>query len=1106
LKVLIGQSRESDSSIEKALKPSTSNDVCERWDGEKVMREETKDPLIKELIYSDGEWYDLKRAEEKGVLTGTHRPKIDDAENGVTKDSHPVPSLPPNLSLNLSNNSYWELYAAAIFGISLQLLVLTIAGLTSFHPHWKETYPTQPYDFWCLAGGTLLLTCGLITCSLTVEQSTSENYYNTNLRDKVHVLWLQRGTSHSGQPDDSYILEVKRRGIRTSSKVSRYPSTTWKALTLAATLATALGYIIQFVGLSGMHWPTQASQFAITLMMTGVRALIRRAPQNPTIHSTSKDHELDWLVTNFAPLTGAGNDRALAWRIMTGEGLGKFEDPDLLSDKDVAALTGGSITIPTDEKASTVPQVTIAAAPPREKITTLPKGEKWLAQRVLIKRQDLGVLCRWTGPAHKWAMPLATAIDAVMNVLHPKVKLEAHFLWPLNVRVGDQKQRIFFKIKNDTDRWESNCSELEAALSLGLFGRDQGTVRGGGSKNSDEEDWFRGEVESVQRNKCITLLGPSTPATLRNLKWWLGPQNGKLKEITLHKDKDGKLLNIKQQRPNAFEDSAYQNEMYLCETYLSTVGHPIAGFESSWQSNSQHDSEPHNNDSPVSSTCLAAVSEVDLELLYARHMFLAFMWTIAPHLRDTEESTEVSRFDPRDEASWRSLQLHNAIISELANCVERAGLGNMEDAYLSIIPPLSATKILESDEVFRLARKAALEELSKENWEVAFQLHYKNFKTYILFGPRDQMAIKATALFVEFFRLLDRGWGLNSLGVEAEEAAMEALQEADGDVLHHLGTFYEQQGWPEFRRKLAQKDSSNILKFEEFSEFLGQTQLHRDLKCETTEELGNSRGKWDFNDLVARDFFGRSILYYWAYKRLDGDSDWFRFFLKSMHRKGMINTVDCYGMTLLHAVADAGHDEHIALLVGYDVPIDGLFQSRTALHIATERGNANVVRKLIDANADATIKTPEGHTALHIAVLKNPLDDESVSILLELDIFHITNNSGRTALHLAAMNSDLNEKLSRGRRSTGRWVSDLIQKLGTRGKNATDKWRKTALHLAIETRNPDMIKVLLEAGVEVNVRDIYGFSALNRALDLGSGGWREEVVDMLKAKGAENLC
>jgi ankyrin repeat protein len=50
-----------------------------------------------------------------------------------------------------------------------------------------------------------------------------------------------------------------------------------------------------------------------------------------------------------------------------------------------------------------------------------------------------------------------------------------------------------------------------------------------------------------------------------------------------------------------------------------------------------------------------------------------------------------------------------------------------------------------------------------------------------------------------------------------------------------------------------------------------------------------------------------------------------------------------------------------------------------------------------------------------------------------------------------------------------------------------------------------MVKVLLEAGVEVNVRDIYGFSALNRALDLRREESRNEVVEMLEAKGAKNL-
>jgi hypothetical protein len=37
---------------------STSNEVCELFDGKKVVRLEGTKPLIQELIYA-GEWYDL---------------------------------------------------------------------------------------------------------------------------------------------------------------------------------------------------------------------------------------------------------------------------------------------------------------------------------------------------------------------------------------------------------------------------------------------------------------------------------------------------------------------------------------------------------------------------------------------------------------------------------------------------------------------------------------------------------------------------------------------------------------------------------------------------------------------------------------------------------------------------------------------------------------------------------------------------------------------------------------------------------------------------------------------------------------------------------------
>jgi hypothetical protein len=68
LKGAISQAGERMSSIEKDLLSSTSIEVCELWDGEKVVRLEETKPLIQELIYVDKHWYSLRDPKHKKVL------------------------------------------------------------------------------------------------------------------------------------------------------------------------------------------------------------------------------------------------------------------------------------------------------------------------------------------------------------------------------------------------------------------------------------------------------------------------------------------------------------------------------------------------------------------------------------------------------------------------------------------------------------------------------------------------------------------------------------------------------------------------------------------------------------------------------------------------------------------------------------------------------------------------------------------------------------------------------------------------------------------------------------------------------------------------------
>jgi hypothetical protein len=251
-----------------------------------------------------------------------------------------IDTVPPNLSLNLvPDHRAWELPAAAILGISLELLVLVIAGLTKFHPQWKGRFAVELFDFYCMLGGTVLLTFGLIICALSVEQRTVitasklaveprtvKTASKSENGDKVCILWLQRGRSNLDESYKPYILGVERKIIRASRLHGEPQTDFWKALTLTGTMAAMLGYIVQFIGLGQLHWPTQATQFAVTLIMTGVRAFIRRAPHTPPLrgaapiprlqeaalsppvqeappkhllHEILDEHEMDWLATMF---------------------------------------------------------------------------------------------------------------------------------------------------------------------------------------------------------------------------------------------------------------------------------------------------------------------------------------------------------------------------------------------------------------------------------------------------------------------------------------------------------------------------------------------------------------------------------------------------------------------------------------------------------------------------------------------------------------------------------------------------------------------------------------------------------------------------------------
>ncbi|RPA81717.1 ankyrin [Ascobolus immersus RN42] len=276
LRALIGRSRESRAIAEEELTTSTSQDVCEIWNGQSVVRL-VGAPKIVQLVYLE----DRSLQAEDRLLTleaetrNGHKFEMQDktvadshlrylwhfgryflpAQSTVPHDieARTVPgntethigAIAPNLFLNLrsrmSNWRRWEQRAFLILGVALQAGVLAFTGPTTYHPKlkfkfMKEGDPVESQAYPLTAVGTVLLVLGMWVCSFVVESSTREDVWEVRETGSIpssclppqptkpfRVFWLQQSGSVTDQQFDSYAIIARQQ--RTSLLTSRLRST-----------------------------------------------------------------------------------------------------------------------------------------------------------------------------------------------------------------------------------------------------------------------------------------------------------------------------------------------------------------------------------------------------------------------------------------------------------------------------------------------------------------------------------------------------------------------------------------------------------------------------------------------------------------------------------------------------------------------------------------------------------------------------------------------------------------------------------------------------------------------------------------------------------------
>ncbi|KAM6969853.1 NF-kappa-B inhibitor beta [Aplochiton taeniatus] len=162
---------------------------------------------------------------------------------------------------------------------------------------------------------------------------------------------------------------------------------------------------------------------------------------------------------------------------------------------------------------------------------------------------------------------------------------------------------------------------------------------------------------------------------------------------------------------------------------------------------------------------------------------------------------------------------------------------------------------------------------------------------------------------------------------------------------------------------------------------------------------------------------------------------------------------------------------------------------QTALHLAVIVDQSACVRGLLWGGASAEIQERGGNTPLHLAVreLRHNCVREMTSNCQNTDYLHISNYSGLSALHLA---------VQKGR-------EDIICMLIEAGADVNQRdlgSGRSPLLWAVESQSSRVVQLLLQAGASVDQPSYAGHTALYCALHRPN----KEVQALLKAGGASD--
>lgn len=325
----------------------------------------------------------------------------------------------------------------------------------------KDDKAVPSYAFPCYIVGTSLLFAGMLFCAIIIERSSKQYYLKPIKCSKLY--WLQPGNQHVGDQVFGAFMAVKQGPGLQYIKSTRLPKHDSGYVELYTILgSTMLGFIIQFIGLRGLHASVILAQLGSTLLMSIVRTCLRTERMTPEENLLENKKQRDLAVQKKQELD------LFAFHLHNVE---SFEPTSSISAA-VSRSNSSNTCVARPDKAD------------KPLANQIIETRAFLAEITSKTQSHLGSNVSWDDmPIRKVARSLAETIGTTMDLLSSwGVDYGKEFEFPLSFEFiectpegsartvpSHGNHPISIQRRGDALKWRVDQNELEAIIGLSTW-------------------------------------------------------------------------------------------------------------------------------------------------------------------------------------------------------------------------------------------------------------------------------------------------------------------------------------------------------------------------------------------------------------------------------------------------------------------------------------------------------------------------------------------------------------------------------------------------------------------------------------------------------------